>query len=363
MQHYPTLINSNGQLASSSGELNSENSSLQSLASTDYDTLPPFQRYNRNLTSTVIDHQIGAYNIPNQRTSWDYECLNQMNSAAILGSSESLDAGSVQHLFTPHYSVGQVLRPSRPPGVTSHCYTGSLDRRVLKQRQKEKWKKLGLGSQNNETCNEQNQPRTNSPPLIEAVQLDRSPTRYGANNGDGSKRSASVSYVQNQRTPSSFNNLYERKLSATESVADYHHLPLHRKASNDSTHSSLSTVTGTGSSVELTKPFETSDVLKYSERSRYSPTVLLSNNASSSASLRSPSSFGCNGNVFNARLPQHHAIRRGESLTVAWSPQHPNANSTNRPPSRLQRQNMASVDLLAWYDDHDTTKVKPATIV
>lgn len=362
MQHYPTLNNSSGHLASSSGELNSETSSLQSLASTDYDTLPPFQRYHRNSASTAIDHQIGAYNIPNQRTSWDYECLNQMNSAAILGSSESLDAVSVppSPLFTPRYAVGQILRLPRPGGVTSssHCYTGSLDRRVLKQRQKEKWKKMGVSP--NDVDQNQPRPKSPPPPLIDPIQLlDHSPTRYGNGSNNcsdgGGKRSASVSYVPCQRPSSnsvrSFNEAYDRKLSAGE-INDYHQLPLHRKLSEDSTHSSLS-------AVEMTKPFETSDALKYSERSRYSPSM-----HHGPVVVRSPSPFGSSiGN--GGPNPSPRGIRRGESLGFVYQTPHHNSPGVqvSRPPGRLQRQNMAAVDLLAWYDDQDATKGKPATIV
>uniref|UniRef100_A0A915IJE4 Cytohesin Ubiquitin Protein Inducing domain-containing protein n=1 Tax=Romanomermis culicivorax TaxID=13658 RepID=A0A915IJE4_ROMCU len=41
----------------------------------------------------ALDHRIGAYNLPNQRTSWDYDCITQVpvSFGALLSSSESLD--------------------------------------------------------------------------------------------------------------------------------------------------------------------------------------------------------------------------------------------------------------------------------
>lgn len=138
----------------------------------DHDSTGPLMRSSQR----PGEHDIGAYNIPNQRTSWDYECLKQMNADAaanaILGSSESLNIGLHQNADPskrrPFPSITSTMAPT--------CYTGSLDRRVMKQRQRDKWKPSAMDEAKPTRPSYVVIPPT-SPPVIEP--LDRSPTRYG----------------------------------------------------------------------------------------------------------------------------------------------------------------------------------------
>ncbi|KRZ70753.1 FERM domain-containing protein 4A [Trichinella papuae] len=124
-QNYPTLLD-----RPNVGVGCSRSMSSQSLQNDEQDVLSPLRLFPK---VDAVDHALGSYNVPQQRTSWDQDCLERMNHA-VLGSSESVNSG-LTHRSISSSAGAKVAVPGcngQFPGMVN--YVGSLDRRQLKNR-------------------------------------------------------------------------------------------------------------------------------------------------------------------------------------------------------------------------------------
>ncbi|CDW54286.1 FERM M and FERM C and DUF3338 and FERM N domain c ontaining protein [Trichuris trichiura] len=172
-QNFPTLTsqtaNEQGyRLASLSASLSSSFHSLQSVESSsafdERDVVAPLRPFAK-ASPDAGDHHIGSYNVPQQRTSWDHECLEQMNRPA-LGSTESVNSGLNNHSLPPPPSAAVAVKGlyNRPP-LSNNKYMGSLDRRYLRLRSGEIAVPCKRGTESNRL------------PAQTIETLDRSPSR------------------------------------------------------------------------------------------------------------------------------------------------------------------------------------------
>ncbi|KHJ40243.1 hypothetical protein D918_09686 [Trichuris suis] len=172
-QNFPTLTsqttNERGcRLAPLNASLSSSFHSLQSVESSsafdERDVVAPLRLFAK-ASPDAGDHHIGSYNVPQQRTSWDHECLEQMNRPA-LGSTESVNSGLNIHSLPPPPSAVVAVKGlyGRPP-LSNNRYMGSLDRRYLKLHSGEKAISCKRGSESNRL------------PVHTIETLDRSPSR------------------------------------------------------------------------------------------------------------------------------------------------------------------------------------------
>lgn len=220
--------------------------SLASLPSSELQPLPDYRTYG----SAAVEHSVGAYNIPHQRTSWNFPSAGGLESVT---SSDSIGADSHASSSTSSMRYGfgasnarcspAQSRPPHPPPVHVASSpagllpnTTSLDRRLLRSRTPRN--KVAAGWPPDLNPSHLTPPSSNSP---KRVPVPPSPLRSDAN-----------------------------------SPASPTPLPLRIRSSG----------------TELVKPLETADVLKYSRR--------LPN--------ASPTSPGCRGRPppppYNATSPQ-----------------------------------------------------------
>uniref|UniRef100_A0A5S6R1H8 FERM domain-containing protein n=1 Tax=Trichuris muris TaxID=70415 RepID=A0A5S6R1H8_TRIMR len=172
-QNFPTLINQaanepyhrlpplNASLSSSFHSLRSAESSS---AIDERDVIAPLRPFAK-ASPDAGGHRIGSYNVPQQRTSWDHECLEQMNRPA-LGSTESVNSGLNNHSLPPPPNGTVAVKGFYGhPTFTNTRYMGSLDRRYLRFR----------GGEMATQCKRDSE--SNRLPVQTIKTLDRSPSR------------------------------------------------------------------------------------------------------------------------------------------------------------------------------------------
>ncbi len=291
-RQYPTLtpqeaVVLNGRL-SHCHRTHSEHS-LQSITSGTLEPLPDFKTAGGN----ALDHEVGAYNVPHQRTSWNYDSVEQGLNR--MGSNDSLPPQSPRKLCSgfpppvPHHraspvqqrgisrtllmrkasegNAGVQIKTGLPPNPSHY---GSLDRRFLKNRRTQNQARF-----HDVVTGADSTARLPPPPP--------SPLSPGR---QFQQRRGNESQQLVRRLSQSTQQFSPRKQSAPSiGPSDGGNTP----PPPDPT-SGVSVKT-CGNSVELTKPYDSNDVLKYSTRvhiNLQSPTH--TNSSNSLNSLGSPTS-------------------------------------------------------------------------
>uniref|UniRef100_A0A914WSQ7 Uncharacterized protein n=1 Tax=Plectus sambesii TaxID=2011161 RepID=A0A914WSQ7_9BILA len=151
--NFPTLIGGQNQQGATRVHRTHSEHSLQSLPSGVVIAAPqPLPDY-RTAGSDAIEHDVGAYNVPRQRTSWNYRSIDQglnraPESVAVLEQQEKEKEKSSPSSSSSSYAMGRVRglvrkmsasganRQPPPPAPSATFCTNSLDRRALRNRQR-----------------------------------------------------------------------------------------------------------------------------------------------------------------------------------------------------------------------------------